>query len=285
MSQQVENRRPVVMNLSTLVESQDRNKEETEVFQCFYPDDATNEYSGGFDEPGAFRNYVESMQSKGYSVEFRVNLKREFVNNDNHEQLVCGNLLQFPYGRGGPSENREVVDKSIKRVYLEKYIKHLSQKSDVVFQSPMIQLLMYSQISKVRLLEYSRLQVRGTVDASRIAESFSPGELDRTIESRRNGSNHAGDYVSNRILDSVDAISRSLPHTNEASRKARNKGEAMQHHFGQASVFLTVSFDDDNSFLIQVMSGYTIDDTGDLNGVTDEEIHERSVQRRSLRLN
>jgi hypothetical protein len=182
MSQQVEHRRPVVRNLSTLVESQDRNKEETEVFQCFYPDDATNEYSGGFDEPGAFRNYVESMQSKGYSVEFRVNLKREFVNKDNHEQLVCGNLLQFPYGRGGPSENREVADKSIKRVYFKKYIKHLSQKSDVVFQSPMIQLLMYSQISKVRLLEYSRLQVRGTVDASRIAESFSPGELDRTIE-------------------------------------------------------------------------------------------------------
>jgi hypothetical protein len=94
-----------------------------------------------------------------------------------------------------------------------------------------------------------------------------------------------GDYASNRILDSVDAISRSLPHTNEASRKARNKGEAMQHHFGQASIFLTVSFDDDNSFLIQVMSGYLVDNTRDLHGVTDEEIRERSLQRQSLRLN
>jgi hypothetical protein len=58
------------------VESQDRNKEETEVFQCFYPDDATNDNSGGFDERGAFRSYVEIMQSKGYTDEFRVNLKK-----------------------------------------------------------------------------------------------------------------------------------------------------------------------------------------------------------------
>jgi hypothetical protein len=59
----------------------------------------------------------------------------------------------------------------------------------------------------------------------------------------------------------------------------------MQHHFGQASIFLTVSFDDENSFLIQVMSGLVVDNIGDLSGITDEELHHRSLVRRTLRLN
>ena len=46
------------------MESQDRNREETELFHYFYPDDAMNVNAGGFDEPGAFRNYVETIQEK-----------------------------------------------------------------------------------------------------------------------------------------------------------------------------------------------------------------------------
>ena len=55
-----------------------------------------------------------------------------------------------------------------------------------------------------------------------------------------------------RFLDAVDAIAQAVPHTNEAAKRARRDGEAHQHHFGMASYFLTVTPDDDNSFLVQV---------------------------------
>ena len=55
------------------------------------------------------------------------------------------------------------------------------------------------------------------------------------------------------FLKAVDAITGSAPHTNEAEKKAKGDGEAMQHHFGAASYFLTVTSDDDNSFVVQVL--------------------------------
>ena len=60
----------------------------------------------------------------------------------------------------------------------------------------------------------------------------------------------------------------------------------MQHHFGTGSVFLTVTFDDENSVLMQVLSGVRIDDRageGDT-VVSDEDLLERAGRRRALRL-
>jgi hypothetical protein len=58
-------------------------------------------------------------------------------------------------------------------------------------------------------------------------------------------------------LDSVDGMSRALPHSNEAAKSARSVGESMQHELGVTIVFLTVTFDDENSLAMQTLSFVT----------------------------
>jgi Helitron helicase-like domain at N-terminus len=71
---------------------------------------------------------------------------------------------------------------------------------------------------------------------------------------------------------------------NQAAKKARAIGKSMQHHFGIPSVFLTVTFDDENSLLMQVMSGCTIDNYTDIQDLSDVELAERASRRKELRL-
>ena len=91
-------------------------------------------------------------------------------------------------------------------------------------------------------------------------------------------------HASRCLLDAMDATARSLPHTNEASRKARGVGESMMHHFGMSSVFITVTFDDENSFLMQIMSGRTIDDDTPVNELSDQDVCNCAEGRRELRI-
>jgi hypothetical protein len=93
-----------------------------------------------------------------------------------------------------------------------------------------------------------------------------------------------GTYASQRALDSVDACSRALPHTNEATKKTRGIGAAMQHVFGTGSIFLTVSFDDDSCFLTQALAGQQVDNDDDASTLTEDELKECCKKRSQIRL-
>ena len=110
-----------------------------------------------------------------------------------------------------------------------------------------------------------------------LAENLSEQDVISCINGRWLKNRNAGTNASRKLLDAVDATARALPHTNEASRRARGFGESMQHHFGMSSVFLTVTFDDENSFLMQVMSNEQIDDDIPSDDLTeDQEVLDRS---------
>ena len=91
--------------------------------------------------------------------------------------------------------------------------------------------------------------------------------------------------MSKKFLSAVDATGKSLPHTNEASRKARGCNEAMQHHFGMSSVFVTAMFDNENSLLMQVLSGVEVDDGTLVDSLTDSELSSHTKGRRDTGLN
>jgi hypothetical protein len=104
-------------------------------------------------------------------------------------------------------------------------------------------------------------------------------DLSTTIVQRRKLNRTGGTYVSRRVLDSVDACSRALPHTNEAAKRARGIRESMLHVFGTGSMFLTVSFDDGNCYLTQVLSGVQVDNDDDISTLMEAELKERSAMR------
>ena len=165
-------------------------------------------------------------------------------------------LLQFPYGCGGLDESRIVKDGTLStKTDVKEFLAHLSRLGKPEFQTPMIQLISHSMISRACLLKMSRLQVKGEKTAKDLAEGLNYEDLHDTIQQRQNGNQFGGTRVSRKLLDSVEACSRALPHTNEFAKSARSTSQSMQHYLGSGSIFLTVTFDDDNSLPMQVLSG------------------------------
>ena len=276
---------PVVIDNSSRIESENSNVEEEELFLCYHPDGANNETSGGFDEPGAFKEYVDRMQKDNYNVELQLDLGKEFVRESDGDLLLNACLLQFPYGIGSVDESRVLADGSFtQHTDITKFLDHLSRLSQVTFQTPMFQLIMYSMISKCRLLRSSRLQLKGKHTAETLANGVNSEDISSAIRGRERGFRDAGTAGSNTLLNAVDAMSRALPHTNEASKAARSNGESMQHHHGIGSIFLTVTFDDENSLLIQVLTQEEVDDDTPISELTDDELAARAKRRREIRL-
>ena len=283
---ELENTKPVFVDHSEEVESNNQNVEEQELFSCYFPDGATTSTSGGFDDRGAFKEFVEEMKRKNFDVEFKCNLEKTFATGHGGVDLTRACLLQFPYGLCGMDATRLKKDGSFSTtVPLEKYLRHLSLLSQPVFQRPLFQLILFSLTTKQKILQTARLQVRGKVSAKDLAEGLNYDDVNSAIRSHRQGNRYGGTRVSRKLLDSCDACSRALPHTNDAAKKARATGEATQHHFGIGSVFLTVTFDDENSFLMQVYTGVSVDDDTDITLLSDDELKARRIDRQKTRIN
>ncbi len=276
--------KPILVDKSTEVGSGNANVEEEEIFTCYFPDGTMDSHAGGFDSPGAFKEFVKEMQEKNFDIEMKANLEKEFVKGGDDELLLGASLLQFPYGVGGLDETRQKPKgKLTTKSVLDEYLCNLSKRAAPEFQMPLFQLIMYSLKSKARLLNQSRLQLRNKTDAENIAEGFTAEDLSQAIRGRRMNERNKGSYVSRKVLDAVDAVSKSLPHTKDAAKKARGVIEAMMHHFGMGSVFLTVTPDDENSIIMQIFAGVTIDDDRDIMDLTDEELTKRAQARESIR--
>ena len=103
---------------------------------------------------------------------------------------------------------------------------------------------------------------------------------------KRNGSSSFR-YIryssSSQFIHAIDAITKALPHSNASARKNKNVGECLQHHFGIATLFISISPDDENNFLIQVWSGEDVKDNTFYND--DNVLHSKAKQHINLRIN
>jgi hypothetical protein len=282
---ELQGKTPTVINKSTEVASESANVESEELFACFYPDGATTNSSGGFDDPEAFKEYVTKMRESNFNVELKLDLQREFVNSKDGDPLISTCLLHFPYGIGGMDEWRYNKDGSkSNKPALQPYLEHLSKLSQPIFQAPMFQLIMCSTISKERLLRRSCLQLKGSHTAETLANGLDSKDLKRAIRGRAKGNRHAGTNASKTLLNAVDATSRALPHTNDAAKGARSNAESLQHHKGIGGIFLTVTFDDENSLIMQILNGNSLDETWDVTKKTDTELADLVKDRKALRI-
>jgi len=276
---------PVVVDKSKEVDSENSNVETHELFSCYFPDGATDEHSGGFENKAAFKEYVDEKVRNNFDVELCLDLEKEYMKKGDGDLLVSACLLQFPYGIGGMDETRRKQDGSYSDyVELEPYLEHISKMSNPTFQEPMVQLITYSLISKQRLLRRARLQTKGKHDIESLANGLVASDVTTACRERAAGNRQAGTKSSKKLLSAVDACSRALPHTNEAARSARCRAEAMQHYYGIGGIWATVTFDDDNCWLVQVYTGERIDDDTAVDELHDSTLKDRTTKRKLLRL-
>ena len=297
---QLRERGPVVIDESTNVDSAEdgvnSNIETTETFVAYFPDGTMRTVSGGQANIDEFKDLVQRSKFQLQQVEFQCVLSKQAAYDYRGDNFVKACLLQFPYGIGGLHERRLKDDgSSSTSVNLIDYVQHLSYISQPHFHRPLFVLILYSIYQRQIMFKHARLNVRGDVCYNEFANMIQADDLSEAVdfrhlqlERRRNGYNaptiNSGTFISNKFLNSIDAVTRALPHSNAAARRARTEGECLCHYFGLPSVFLTFTPDDESSFLLQIFAGVTIDDDTPVETLTDEQLAARAKSRRELRI-
>jgi hypothetical protein len=193
----LENFIPTIVDHSKEVLSVNQNVENEELFSCYYPDGTVNQRQGGFNNADDFKGFINEMHEAGFNMEVKTNLTKEFVNGTDGDQLISSSLLQFPYGIGGIEEHRELPNgTATEKAHLEGMVSHLSLVSQNCFQLPMFQLVLYSLVSKLKLLRRSKFQLRDERTVSALANGLDLNSLRSTIRGRQTGNRFAGSHAS-----------------------------------------------------------------------------------------
>ena len=201
--------------------------------------------------------------------------------------LVQACLLQFPYENSGPYDFCLDSNNNLTKNFdIQEYIKHLSLISQPHFHHNLFVLILYNLQIKHTMIRTTFWKVRNKIDAATIATSLTLEDISNAIarKSKKQKRNNKHNSNGSKFISCIDAIAGRIPHTNEAAKSARKTAESMQHHFGCPSYFLTVTPDDDNSYILQVLSGKIVDTNEPLQTLSDDELYKRGILRTKLRL-
>lgn len=218
-------------------------------------------------------------------MDFQCDLLKEAAADFKDNNLVNACLLQFPFGRGGMHELRKRGDGSLtNKMPIEDYVEHLSRVSQPHFHHELFTLILYNISMKQAMVKNAGWKVREKGNAAMFAKELTAEDVNEAIGRKQSGHLASNSGAGGQFLSAIDAVSRAVPHTNEAAKRARQDGEAHQHQFGLSHYFLTVTPYDDNSYLVQVYSNHNIDDDTPVSSLSDEELQQRAKLRTELRI-
>jgi len=281
---------PVIVNNSQTEEGSNdfnNNIECTESFQVYFPDGTMSTVNGGQENIERFNELLKVASMNGYDVAFKSNLMKEAVPDYKDNNLVNVCLLQFPYGRGGMQEVRLNSNGSFTtNTDIEDFVQHVSNISQPHFHHELFCLILYNLSMKQGMLRTARWKVRNKCDAIALAQELTMEHVSAAISTRVLSEGRKRKYGNGgeKLLDAVDAMAKAVPHTNEAAKQARSTGECIQHHFGTPSVFLTVTPDDESSYIIQVLLNRAVVGDADSGTMTDSELISSARERVNLRI-
>jgi Helitron helicase-like domain at N-terminus/PIF1-like helicase len=266
-------------------QSLERCEEDRESFDVFYPDGTTINTKGKTADIEKFQSLLQRAKTDGYVLALRKNQSiGERSSEFNNNNLVNSCLLQFPYGLGGLRAKRYKGDLSTGVMNIHEYTRHLDSIAQPHFHSGMFCLVLYNLYIKHRMLLSASFSVRGNVGAETMMRNITVADVEKAVENRKRGDTTAGSSAAVQYLSAVDSISRDVPHTDEAAKRARGIAEAHMHHFGLPTFFITACPDDDNSVVIQIMAQEIIDTDEPIAKLSDETLQRRAAQKTALRL-
>ena len=249
------------------------NIEDTETFKVFFPDGDISPITGGQENIDELRGLIHRANSAGYNFELRNNIYTEAAVDYKDNCLVNTCLLQYPYGRGGLEDEHLIRCKRMRDNLVSKkttdilaYSEHMMNLSMPQFHRSLFSLIIFNLKMKQLMIRKACLQLRYSSSAEALAQNLTSEAISTAIDARRRGlrvgpgENRNGEL----LLSTVDAVVGGVPHTNQATRRARRNAEAIMHQFGLPSIFLTVTPDDDNSYLLQVLSSENNDADGSI---------------------
>ena len=265
------------------------NIESVDQFQIFFPDKTLNATQGGYSDKQTFEEYVKEAKLSNLSFHLYSDFQKNYVPDYKDDNLVNACLLQFPYGRGGLNEDRrdsqgEYTTYGIDIIH---YIKALSRNSQPQFHLQLFSLILYNLHQKQRMVRHASVVARDAMKAGIIAHKVTTQQVRDAVGRRKcvGGAAGGGGTPGDLFVDSVDAVAGHVAHSNRATKQARRNAECLAHHFGMPSYFLTVSPDEDYSFLVQVYSGTLVDLPGNrVETKSDDELAAMHVKRAEIRV-
>jgi len=280
-------KQPVIIDNSQIV-GEGNNIETEETFKVFFPDGAVNETNGGHETLQDFQRIAKQIATNGGRFDINCDFAKEYTHVHAGDTLVNAALLQFPFGRGGLHEKRITGTGSFTTsVDVEDYSKHMGRISQTHFHHELFSLMLYNLSIKQKILRATFFNVRDKKTAHALATDMTPSDLSNAIGNRRtpgqNNRNRTAFNYADKFLQTIDAVSRAIPHTNNASKKAMSEAYALQHNFGLPHIFLTITPDDENSFLVEVYIG-TQQSTTATEDMSDTDLKNTAQRRTALRL-
>ena len=285
---QQELQNPMIIDTSKVLneDAVNNNVELTESFEVFFPDGTLSSLTGGQKTMEEYRDMIRAQKESGFDIALRCDLSKEIVKDYKDDNLVNACLLQFPYGFGGMNKKRlKGHGTRTNFVHVEDYVFHLSKLSLPQFHDDLFCLILYNMQMKQHMVTTAAWRVRHGLTAHVMSRELCQAHIDEFIAARTSQNNkplckpHAG----HKYMGTIDAIAQSIPHTNQAAKTALSKGEAMQFYYGQPSYFLTVTPDDNKSFLVQVFNWKKIDGA-DVSGMTNATLKDLASKRETLRI-
>lgn len=291
IEKEIDECRPVVYDLVDEINAESaRDNCETdggdlESFSVYFPDGTMTSVYGGCENAREFEKTVFEAQKQGFDGDVIASLSPRFCKDYEGNNFTNACLLQFPFGRGGLKERRLDGD-GFPTTYLDYalYAQHLSFISNPTFHRPLFVLQLFNVRLRCKILRAATQQLHGKWKVPDLRSELQGVDFTEAVNAKINRQ-VGGHPTAHKVLRAVDAISRALPNTNEAAKRARQWVEALQHHFNIGGVFLTVTPDDENSFVVAVHSLTEQDGTfTDPTSLSPDELRQRAQGRREVRV-
>ena len=178
---------------------------------------------------------------------------RDYINGKLQEAFP----FQFPYGYGerDPDQHGANGKTKSKIPNADAYYKWLMKLSLPNMHRADFVLVVHNMFERNRAVSTSWMRGVAPHGAGNYGELFAEMDSEelQMAAKRQDRKDSRGNSVEETFFQCMDAVSRSLAHSNEAAMKARADMFAMITRFGQPALFFTVTPDDQCNFRIQIM--------------------------------
>jgi hypothetical protein len=249
---------PIVLDSS--VEEEDTNDPVEQIFEStvYFPDstEVTPE-TGGMGNSQAFTlEYMRTHLNGTSDSTMTSRPTTEYANDRNEFFLVDSFPLQFPYGKGGPKDERPT---SITSVECYQYYLRVANRN---FMRSDFILVLHSLYEKQKAMTSASIRMAAKDDdvalASRLAV-LNPDKLaeeaKRRLDARKTGYGAHDATPEKLFFDTLEISCKAMAHTNHASKAARRRLFSMWYSICSPGVFFTISPCDETNFRMRLYIG------------------------------
>ena len=156
----------------------------TEDFKVVFPEGTTTENNGGLDSMKDFVDVIKKVRDNGTNMEIMSKSLPDIASDYKDNNLVKAFPKVFPYGYGGPHDDRYMSNGSLSKSWkLQDYLEHISMLSKPSIHEGLFSLVVYNIYTKQTLVNNAVYRSR---DDMNLTENFANLKAKDVIEAAEN---------------------------------------------------------------------------------------------------